>query len=146
MDGGKIKVLLAKLGLDVHNRGVLTVAKGLSSAGMEVVYIGNALPPEILEVALQEGVDVVGVSCLSGAHLTLGSSLMDLAREKGLVGEMVFLIGGVFPPQDVERLKDMGFDAVFLPGSTIEEIVETIHSLVKGKGAASREHWQREEV
>lgn len=137
MDGRRrIKVLLAKLGLDVHNRGVLTVAKGLSSAGMEVVYIGNALPPEILDVAIQEGADVVGVSCLSGAHLTLGSSLMDLAREKGLVGDVVFLIGGVFPPQDVGRLRDLGFDAVFLPGTTVEEIVGTIESLVE-KGTAS---------
>ncbi len=145
MGEGKIKVLLAKLGLDVHNRGVLTVAKGLSSAGMEVVYMGNASPPEILEVALQEGVDVVGVSCLSGAHLTLGSSLMTLARERGLVGEMVFLIGGVFPPQDVERLKEMGFDAAFLPGTTMEEIVETIYSLVREKRAASLEPLNREE-
>jgi len=127
----RIRVLLAKLGLDVHNRGVLTVAKGLSDAGMEVMYIGNAFPEEIIKVAIEEGVDAVGVSCLSGAHLTLGSKLMNLAREKGLLGEIIFFIGGVFPPHDVEKLKEMGFHEVFLPGTKINDVINFIKGGVK---------------
>jgi methylmalonyl-CoA mutase C-terminal domain/subunit len=112
---GKIKVLLSKLGLDVHNRGIITVAKGLSDAGMEVVYIGNALPKEIISSAIQEGVDVVGVSSLGGAHL----------------------MGGVFPPADTLRLKDIGFDGIFTPGTTSNEIVSSIHELVSSKAGRS---------
>ncbi len=126
----KIRVLLAKLGLDMHNRGVLTVAKGLSDAGMEVMYIGNAFPNEIIKVAIEEGVDAVGVSCLSGAHLTLGSKLMDLAKEKGLVEDVIFFIGGVFPPHDVKKLKEMGFHEVFLPGTKIDDVISFINSKI----------------
>ena len=133
MNEKKIKILLAKLGLDVHNRGVLTVAKGLSNLGMEVVYIGNAFPEKIIDSAIQEGVDVVGVSCLSGAHLTLGSQLMKLARKKELLEEMVFIIGGVIPPQDVEKLKSYGFEAIFLPGTTITGMAEKLKELVNKK-------------
>ena len=79
----KTKVLLSKLGLDVHNRGLITVAKELSDAGMEVIYIGNSLPKEIIATAIQEDVDVVGVSSLGGAHLTLGGELMEEAKERG---------------------------------------------------------------
>ena len=126
----KIRVVLAKLGLDMHNRGVLTVAKGLSDAGMEVMYIGNAFPNEIIKVAIEEGVDAVGVSCLSGAHLTLGSKLMDLAKEKGLVEDVIFFIGGVFPPHDVKKLKEMGFHEVFLPGTKIDDVISFINSKI----------------
>jgi len=100
----KIKVLLSKLGLDVHNRGIITVAKELSNAGMEVVYIGNALPRQIVSAAVQESVDVVGVSSLGGAHLTLGSPLIEEARREGVKERVVFVIGGVFAPQDAVRL------------------------------------------
>ena len=130
----KIKVLLAKLGLDVHNRGVITVAKELRNAGMEVVYIGNALPAEILNTALQEDADVVGVSSLGGAHLTLGRPLVSEARENGLADRMVFVIGGVFAPEDAEELRRVGFDGIFTPGATEEEIVSSVKRLVSGKG------------
>ncbi len=129
----KIKVLLAKLGLDVHNRGLITVAKLLRNAGMEVVYIGNALPPEILNTAVQESVDVVGVSSLGGAHLTLGRPLMEGAREKGLDDRVVFIIGGVFAPADGEELRRLGFDGVFTPGATEDEIRSSVEKLVSDK-------------
>ncbi|MBW1780719.1 MAG: cobalamin B12-binding domain-containing protein [Deltaproteobacteria bacterium] len=126
----KIKVLLSKLGLDVHNRGIITVAKVLSSAGMEVVYLGNALPEEIISVAIQEDVDVVGVSSLGGAHLSLGRLLLEAAEEKGVKDGVAFLMGGVFPPSDGERLQEIGFDRVFLPGATSDQIVSGIEGLV----------------
>ena len=124
----KVKVLLSKLGLDVHNRGIITVAKGLSNAGMEVVYIGNALPAEIISSAIQEGADVVGVSSLGGAHITLGIPLIEEAENKKVKDSISFLMGGVFPPKDALRLKEVGFDRVFTPGTKIDEIVSFIHT------------------
>jgi len=129
----KIKVVLSKLGLDVHNRGVITVAKELSNAGMEVVYIGNALPAEIISAAIEEGADVVGVSSLGGAHLSLGEPLIEEARKKGIWEDAVFLIGGVFGPEDGLRLKEIGFDGVYPPGSTSSDIVASIGALVESK-------------
>ena len=129
----KIKVLLAKLGLDVHNRGIITVAKELEDAGMEIVYIGNSLPREIVLTAIQEDVDVIGVSSLGGAHLTLGKPLIDIARQEQLTDDVAFIIGGVFPPDDTIRLKEIGFDAVFTPGATRDEIVHTVRGLVGKK-------------
>lgn len=126
----KIKVLLAKLGLDVHNRGVITVAKELRDAGMEVVYIGNALPEQIVAAASQEDPDLVGVSSLGGAHLSLGQMLIDQARAAGLVPETVFMIGGVFSPADAQKLKDLGFAGVFPPGSGRDEIVGFVRQAV----------------
>jgi methylmalonyl-CoA mutase C-terminal domain/subunit len=130
---GKIKVLLSKLGLDVHNRGIITVAKELRNAGMEVVYIGNALPKEIISAAIQEDAGVVGVSSLGGAHLTLGIPLIQEAKEKGFKDEIAFLMGGVFPPADILKLKEIGFDGVFTPGATRDEIVSSIDELVARK-------------
>jgi len=129
----KIKVLLAKLGLDVHNRGIITVAKELGDAGMEIVYIGNSLPREIVQAAIQEDVDVIGVSSLGGAHLSLGKPLIDIARQEGMTDGTVFVIGGVFPPDDSVYLKENGFDAVFTPGATRDEIVHTLEALVAEK-------------
>jgi methylmalonyl-CoA mutase C-terminal domain/subunit len=126
----KIKVLLSKLGLDVHNRGVITVARELRDAGMEVIYIGNATPEEIIQTALQEGVDVIGVSSLGGAHLTLGSELMEKAKKEGLMGRIAFLIGGVFPPGDAIKLGNLGFDRTFAPGASREEIVSYVRKIV----------------
>lgn len=129
----RIKVLLAKLGVEVHWRGVITVAGMLRDAGMEVVYIGNAFPSEIIETAIQEGVDVVGVSTLGGNHLTLGGELLELAKQKGVKDSMVFVIGGVFPPYDIPKLKEIGFDGIFGPGATQEEIVSFIKDAVSKK-------------
>jgi len=129
----KIKVLLAKLGLDVHNRGVITVAMELRDKGMEVIYLGNCLPDEILTTAVQEQVDVIGVSSLGGAHLSLGSLLLQRAEEKDLQDEFVFMIGGVFSPEDAEELITIGFDNVFPPGSTQEAIVSGLHQALAEK-------------
>lgn len=126
-------MLLAKLGLDVHNRGLLTVAKEFRDAGMEVLYLGNASPAEIVGAAIQERVDVVGVSSLGGAHLTLGSALLDRARDSGICEDTVFVIGGVFPPDDGSRLEALGFEGVFPPGSTREEILSGIRRAMERK-------------
>jgi len=130
---GQIKVLLSKLGLDVHNRGLITVANELRDAGMEVIYIGNSLPREIIKTAIQEDVDVIGVSSLGGAHLTLGSELMEEAKREGLKERAALVIGGVFPEADAAKLQEIGFDKTFMPGATREEIVSSIQKIVSGK-------------
>jgi len=130
---GKIKVLLSKLGLDVHNRGLITVAKELRDAGMEVVVIGNSLPKEIINTAIQEDVDVIGVSSLGGAHLTLGGELIEEAKREGLKERIAFIMGGVFPPADGIKLQEIGFDATFTPGATREEIVSSIRKIISQK-------------
>ena len=132
----KIKVLLAKLGLDVHNRGVITVAMELRDKGMEVIYLGNSLPDEIIGAAVQEQVDVIGVSSLGGAHLSLGSMLLGKAEEKGLKDDFVFFIGGVFSPEDAEELKTAGFDGVYPPGSTRDAIVSGLYKALAAKRGA----------
>ncbi|MGZ3525314.1 MAG: cobalamin B12-binding domain-containing protein [Thermodesulfobacteriota bacterium] len=129
----KIKVLLSKLGLDVHNRGLITVAKEMRDAGMEVIYIGNSFPREIIKTAIQEDVDVVGVSSLGGAHLTLGGDLIEEAKKEGLKQRMAFIIGGVFPPVDAAKLEEIGFDKTFMPGATREEILSSIREIVLDK-------------
>ena len=132
----KVKVLLAKLGLDVHNRGLVTVAMELRDEGMEVIYLGNCLPDEIIASAVQEQVDVIGVSSLGGAHLSLGSLLMRKAAEKGLKEELVFLIGGVFSPEDAEKLAKIGFDGVYPPGTGRETIVTGLKKAMAVKQGA----------
>jgi methylmalonyl-CoA mutase C-terminal domain/subunit len=129
----RVKVLLAKLGLDVHNRGVITVAMELRDKGMEVIYLGNSMPAEIIATAVQEQVDVIGVSSLGGAHLSLGSLLLEKARDKELKDEFVFLIGGVFSPEDAEELLKIGFDGVYPPGSSREAIVSGLHDALAAK-------------
>ena len=129
----KVKVLLAKLGLDVHNRGLVTVAMELRDEGMEVIYLGNCLPDEIITTAIQEQVDVIGVSSLGGAHLSLGSLLMQKASDSGLKEELVFLIGGVFSPEDADELGNIGFDGVYPPGSTRQTIVSGLKKALAGK-------------
>ena len=129
----RVKVLLAKLGLDVHNRGVITVAMELRDKGMEVIYLGNSLPDEIIATAVQEQVDVIGVSSLGGAHLSLGSLLLQKAKEKELAQEFVFLIGGVFSPEDADELLRIGFDNVFPPGSTQDAIVSGLYDALAAK-------------
>lgn len=131
----KIKVLLSKLGLDVHNRGIITVARGLRDAGMEVICIGNSLSKEIIDIGIQEDVDVIGVSSLVGAHLTLGIEIVEEAKREGIKDRIVFVIGGVFSPADEEKLLEAGFDGVFPPGSTRAEIASSIKECVLNKTA-----------
>ncbi len=135
MNNKKIKLLLSKLGLDVHNRGNITVAKQLRDAGMEVIYLGNALPNEILNIAIQEHVDVIGVSSLGGAHITLGKDLIEEAKKEGLKERVVFIIGGIFSIDDESTLKDIGFDGVYTAGATKDEIVGSVKALVEAKSA-----------
>lgn len=126
----KIKILLAKLGLDVHNRGLITVAKTLCDSGYEIVYINNAFPKEIISTAIQESVDVVGVSSLCGAHITLGRKLLEEANVYGLQEEMIFLIGGVFSPKDIPILEEIGFNKVFTTDITTNQIDLDIKKLI----------------
>ena len=122
----RIRVLIAKPGLDGHDRGIKVVARGLRDAGMEVIYLGIRLTPEqIAEAAIHEDVDVVGLSCLSGAHMTVFPRVVDLIREKG-IRNIIFVAGGIIPKKDVHRLKDAGLDEVFGPGTSLEEIVKYI--------------------
>lgn len=125
-----IKVLLSKLGLDVHSRGVFIVAKILRDAGMEVIYIGNSMPDQIIKAAVQEDADIIGVSSLGGAHLTLGADLMREAEKEGIKESKSYVIGGAISPDDIDKLKEIGFDSVFTSGATREEIINVIKSLV----------------
>jgi methylmalonyl-CoA mutase C-terminal domain/subunit len=122
----RIRVLIAKPGLDGHDRGVKVVARGLRDAGMEVIYLGLRLTPEqIAEAAIQEDVDVVGVDCLSGAHMALFPKIVQLIREKG--GEDILIIGGgIIPKKDIPELKKAGITRIFGPGTPIDEISKFI--------------------
>jgi methylmalonyl-CoA mutase C-terminal domain/subunit len=127
----KIRVLIAKPGLDGHDRGAKVVARILRDAGMEVIYTGLRQTPEmIVSAALQEDVDVVGLSLLSGAHKTLFPKILELAREKGLE-DVLFVAGGIVPDADVPMLKELGISGVFGPGASTEEIVRFIQEHVK---------------
>jgi methylmalonyl-CoA mutase C-terminal domain/subunit len=128
-----IKVLLSKLGLDVHSRGVLTVAKMLRDSGMDVIYLGNATAEQIINAAIQEDVDIIGVSSLGGAHLGLGIEMIKQAEKTGIKDNKGFVIGGAIPHEDVIELKDIGFDDVFTSGATKDEIVSSVKSIVKNK-------------
>ena len=129
----KIRVLLAQFPLESHSRGVFTVAEMLRDSGMEVIYIGNSLPEQIIGTAVQEDVDVVGVSTLTGGELTLGGQVMKLAEEKGIKDNKAFLMGGIFPPEDEPQLKKIGFDALFTPGATKDQITSTLKYHVSAK-------------
>ena len=122
----KIRVLIAKPGLDGHDRGVKVLSRGLRDAGMEVIYLGLRLTPEqIAGAAIQEDVDVVGLSCLSGAHMTLFTKTVNLTRAKG-GKNILFIGGGIVPKKDVPKLKEAGVAQIFGPGTPIKEIVDFI--------------------
>ncbi len=130
MSREKIKVLVAKPGLDGHDRGAKVVARALRDAGMEVIYTGIRQTPEmIVESALQEDVDVVGLSCLSGAHMELFSDVMENLRQKGMDTVLV-VAGGIIPEDDIPALEKIGVKAIFGPGIHTSEIVESIKKLV----------------
>ncbi len=123
------RVLVAKVGLDGHDRGIKVVARLLRDAGMEVVYTGLFQTPETVAVAaIQEDVDVVGLSMLSGAHMTLAPLVVQALRERG--SEIPVVLGGIVPPQDLDELRELGIAAVFGPGASAEEIVSTISGIV----------------
>ena len=123
------RVLVAKVGLDGHDRGIKVVARLLRDAGMEVVYTGLFQTPESVAVAaIQEDVNVVGLSMLSGAHMTLAPLVVQALRERG--SEIPVVLGGIVPPQDLDELRELGIAAVFGPGASAEEIVSTISGIV----------------
>jgi methylmalonyl-CoA mutase C-terminal domain/subunit len=130
----KIRVLVAKPGLDGHDRGAKVVARGLRDAGLEVVYLGLRLTPEqIAASAIQEDVDVVGLSCLSGAHMALFPETVKLIRDKG--GRDIMVVGGgIIPKKDIPRLKKAGITEIFGPGTPLEEIANFIESNIGGRG------------
>ena len=126
----KIRVLVAKPGLDGHDRGAKVVAYGLRDAGMEVVFTGlRQTPDQIVNAAIQEDADVVGLSILSGAHMSLTQRILQQLKEKG-AGEKIVVIGGIIPPADAARLKEMGVAEVFISGTPIKTIAEFIRSKV----------------
>ena len=131
----KIRVLVAKPGLDGHDRGAKVVASALRDAGMEVIYTGLHQTPEmIVEAAIQEDVDVVGLSLLSGAHMTLFPKVVSLLRERG-AGDKIMLAGGIIPKDDYDELKKAGIAEVFGPGTTTSRIVEFIRQEVASRTA-----------
>lgn len=122
----KIRVLIAKPGLDSHDRGAKIIARALRDAGMEVIYTGlKQTPEQIVETALQEDVDVIGLSILSGAHKTLFPIIIDLLKQKGLTG-MLVVAGGIIPEEDISEMKKLGIKEIFGPGTRTDEIVQFI--------------------
>src|SRR5262245_29740655 len=119
----RIRVLVAKPGLDGHDRGAKVVARALRDAGMEVVYTGlRQTPEQIVAAAAQEDADVIGLSILSGAHLPICERIVELLKEKGMSGTRIF-VGGIIPTQDIDPLRSLGVSEVFLPGASLKEIV-----------------------
>ena len=127
----KIRVLIAKPGLDGHDRGAKVIARALSDAGMEVIYTGiRQTPEQIATAAIQEGVDVVGLSCLSGAHGTLFPRVVQVLREKG-AGDIHIFGGGIIPVDDIPQLKKAGIQEIFQPGTSTEDIIMYIKENLK---------------
>ena len=132
----KIRVVIAKPGLDGHDRGAKVIARALRDAGMEVIYTGlRQTPEQIAAAALQEDADVIGLSILSGAHMHICPRLMDLLREKGLEHVLV-LVGGIIPDVDIPKLREIGIAGIFLPGSPMQDIVRFIQQRVQPSAEA----------
>jgi len=128
----KIRVLVAKPGLDGHDRGAKVIARALRDAGMEVIYTGLRQTPEmIVNAALQEDVQVIGLSILSGAHNAIVPRVMDLLRQNKM-DDVIVLVGGIIPDQDIDGLKKAGVAAIFQPGTAMDNIVQFIRAHVKG--------------
>ena len=134
MQSRKIRVLIAKPGLDGHDRGAKVLAQGLRDAGMEVIYLGLRLTPEqIAEAVIQEDVDAVGLSCLSGAHMSLFPKTVRLIKEKR-DGGILFIGGGIIPEKDIPKLKEAGIAEIFGPGTPLSEIIKFIEAKLEVKG------------
>jgi methylmalonyl-CoA mutase, C-terminal domain len=127
---GKIRVVIAKVGLDGHDRGAKVIARALRDAGMEVIYTGlHQLPEQIVETAIQEDADAIGISILSGAHMTLVPRIVSLLRERD-AGDVLVVVGGTIPADDIPELRAGGVAAVFTPGASTGEIVEFLRANV----------------
>lgn len=126
-----IRVVIAKPGLDGHDRGAKVIARALRDAGMEVIYTGlRQTPEQIASAALQEDADVIGLSILSGAHMHVCARLMTLLKEEGM-DDVLVLVGGIIPAQDIPRLRELGIEGVFLPGTSMQAIAEFITARVR---------------
>ena len=131
MSSGRPRILVAKPGLDGHDRGIKVVARALRDAGMEVIYTGlHQTPDQIAAAAIQEDVDAVGLSCLSGAHMTLFPRVVELLKEQG--GEQIMVFGGgIIPDSDIPKLKESGIAEIFTPGAPTKQIIEWVNDHVK---------------
>ena len=131
MPTGRPRVLVAKPGLDGHDRGIKVVARALRDAGVEVIYTGlHQTPEQIAAAAIQEDVDAVGLSCLSGAHMTLFPRVVELIRQQG--GDITVFGGGIIPDADIPKLKDTGISEIFTPGTPTTEIVDWVNQKMGG--------------
>ena len=129
----RTRVIIAKPGLDGHDRGAKVIARALRDAGMEVIYTGlRQTPEQIASAALQEDADVIGLSILSGAHLHIAPRLMRLLKDKGL-DDVLVLVGGIIPDVDIPKLNAIGIDGVFLPGTPMQDIVDFITQRVHAR-------------
>jgi methylmalonyl-CoA mutase C-terminal domain/subunit len=129
----KIRVVVAKPGLDGHDRGAKVIARAFRDAGFEVIYTGlRQTPEQVVNAALQEDADVVGLSVLSGAHMTLCPRIMELMKKEGL-NDVLVVVGGIIPDQDIPKLKELGIAEIFQPGASTEDIVAYIRQNVRTK-------------
>ena len=126
--GRRIRVVVAKPGLDGHDRGAKIIARALRDAGMEVIYTGlHQTPEQIVETALQEDADAIGISILSGAHMTLVPKIVQLLKDQG-AEDVCLVVGGTIPADDIPELKRLGVAEIFTPGSTVQEIIDFIQA------------------
>jgi methylmalonyl-CoA mutase, C-terminal domain len=133
----KIRVVIAKPGLDGHDRGAKVIARALRDAGMEVIYTGlRQTPDQIVTAALQEDADVIGLSILSGAHMHICPRVLELLKEKGL-SDVLVVIGGIIPDSDVPKLNELGVEGIFQPGTPMQQIVDFIERHVRARVGAS---------
>jgi len=129
----KLRVVIAKPGLDGHDRGAKVIARALRDAGMEVIYTGlRQTPEQVVSAALQEDADVIGLSILSGAHNHIAPRLMELLTEKGL-DDVLVVIGGIIPDVDIPKLRELGVKGVFLPGTPMQEIIDFINANARAR-------------
>jgi methylmalonyl-CoA mutase C-terminal domain/subunit len=132
----KIRVVIAKPGLDGHDRGAKVIARALRDSGMEVIYMGlRQTPEQIVGAALQEDADVIGLSILSGAHMHICPRVMELLKDKGL-DDVLVVIGGIIPDVDIPKLQALGVRGIFLPGSPMQEIIDFINANVRRRAEA----------
>jgi methylmalonyl-CoA mutase C-terminal domain/subunit len=129
----KIRVVIAKPGLDGHDRGAKVIARALRDAGMEVIYMGlRQTPEQIVGAALQEDADVIGLSILSGAHMHICPKVMELLRDRGL-DDVLVLVGGIIPDVDIPKLREAGVRGIFLPGTPMQEIIDFVSANVRAR-------------
>jgi methylmalonyl-CoA mutase C-terminal domain/subunit len=134
----RIRVVIAKPGLDGHDRGAKVIARALRDAGMEVIYTGlRQTPEQIVGAALQEDADVIGLSILSGAHMHICPRVMELRRDQGL-GDVLVVVGGIIPDVDIPKLNDIGITGIFLPGTPMQDIVDFINRNIGQRAELTR--------